>query len=282
MISVDEIKRLAISLGVDPPVVDRDYVLGCFLHFLSKQSEAKTSWIFKGGTALRKCYFAGYRFSEDLDFTATDRMTTTAIRRIVLAASMALHQGAGIRTDEREIMVETINDDYGKEAYEAKVYYRGPWNYGGMPAALKIHVSRDESLIFVPNDKFIIHPYSDKDDLPTSSFRVYSLEEILSEKLRAFSGQRRHAIARDIYDIHHVSKSNAEIERALNAFPKKCQVKGIIPADIDTDHVIRRRSEYEDNWRNNLEYLIPANMNTTFEEAWDTSIELLRKALSKV
>jgi predicted nucleotidyltransferase component of viral defense system len=281
MISVDEIKRLAISLGVDPPVVDRDYVLGCFLHFLSKQSEAQTSWIFKGGTALRMCYFAGYRFSEDLDFTATQRLATTDIRRIVLEASTALQQGAGIRTDEREIVVEAINDDYGKEAYEAKVYYRGPWNYGGMPAALKIHVSRDESLIFVPNDKFIIHPYSDKDDLPTSSFRVYSLEEILAEKLRAFSGQRKHAIARDIYDIHHISKSNAEIERAIGAFPKKCLVKGIAAEEIDAGNITRRKAEYEDNWRNNLEYLIPTNMKTTFEEAWNTSIELLRKALHK-
>ncbi len=27
---------------------------------------------FKGGTALKKCYFADYRFSEDLDFTLTE------------------------------------------------------------------------------------------------------------------------------------------------------------------------------------------------------------------
>jgi predicted nucleotidyltransferase component of viral defense system len=29
--------------------------------------------VFKGGTALRKCYFAGYRLSLDLDFSSRDR-----------------------------------------------------------------------------------------------------------------------------------------------------------------------------------------------------------------
>jgi len=31
--------------------------------------ELAESWVFKGGTCLKKCYFETYRFSEDLDFT---------------------------------------------------------------------------------------------------------------------------------------------------------------------------------------------------------------------
>ena len=31
----------------------------------------RESWLFKGGTCLKKC-FETYRFSEDLDFTLTD------------------------------------------------------------------------------------------------------------------------------------------------------------------------------------------------------------------
>ena len=30
---------------------------------------------FKGGTALRRCWFKGYRFSEDMDFTLTEPTT---------------------------------------------------------------------------------------------------------------------------------------------------------------------------------------------------------------
>ncbi len=34
--------------------------------------ELSNSWVFKGGTCLKKCFFETYRFSEDLDFTLTD------------------------------------------------------------------------------------------------------------------------------------------------------------------------------------------------------------------
>ena len=36
---------------------------------------------FKGGTALKRCYFGDYRFSEDLDFTLATESTFDEIRR---------------------------------------------------------------------------------------------------------------------------------------------------------------------------------------------------------
>ena len=57
MISEAEVRRLAGKWGVDPMLVDLDYVLGCFLASLYNQSWAETL-IFKGSTCLRKCYYA--------------------------------------------------------------------------------------------------------------------------------------------------------------------------------------------------------------------------------
>lgn len=34
--------------------------------------ELAETWVFKGGTCLKKCFFETYRFSEDLDFTLRD------------------------------------------------------------------------------------------------------------------------------------------------------------------------------------------------------------------
>ena len=68
MISAAEIQRTAGALRVEPTRVDLDYALGWVLRGLIAQPEVTTRWIFKGGTCLRKCYFEGYRFSEDLDF----------------------------------------------------------------------------------------------------------------------------------------------------------------------------------------------------------------------
>lgn len=281
MVTLNEISRIAIALGVDPPVVDHDYVLGCLLHYLSLQPKVQSNLLFKGGTSLQKCYFTEYRFSEDLDFTALKAFDVSTIKSLVNEAKDALQESIGIRTDTHETVVETIADDYGKESFEAKIYYEGPWKYGGTPRSLRIHISRDEQLLFSPKTMPIIHTYSDRNDLPQAAIWVYALEEILAEKLRAFSGQRKWAVARDVYDLYMLAKGGANIDAAFAAFPKKCAVKGISRAEIDIAKVIQRRIEYENNWQNNLEYLLPANSKAMFDEAWGVALRLLSRVLEK-
>lgn len=64
--------RLAATGGrrIPEAVLERDYCLAWFLVGLSR-SDLKSVLAFKGGTALKRCYFGDYRFSEDLDFTLT-------------------------------------------------------------------------------------------------------------------------------------------------------------------------------------------------------------------
>ncbi|MDE2790152.1 MAG: nucleotidyl transferase AbiEii/AbiGii toxin family protein [Paracoccaceae bacterium] len=73
MIDRREILDTVGTLGLLPQVVEKDYVLGWVLAGIYRQTALAESWIFKGGTCLKKCYFETYRFSEDLDFTLTDR-----------------------------------------------------------------------------------------------------------------------------------------------------------------------------------------------------------------
>jgi hypothetical protein len=49
-------------------VLERDYCLTWLLCAFA-QSDLQPVLAFNGGTALKRCYFADYRFSEDLDFT---------------------------------------------------------------------------------------------------------------------------------------------------------------------------------------------------------------------
>ena len=49
-------------------VLERDYCLSWILVGLARGA-LRDRLAFKGGTALKKCYFGDYRFSEDLDFT---------------------------------------------------------------------------------------------------------------------------------------------------------------------------------------------------------------------
>jgi predicted nucleotidyltransferase component of viral defense system len=69
MIDRREILEAASSFSLLPGVVEKDYTLGWILAGIYAHEELAESWVFKGGTCLKKCYFETYRFSEDLDFT---------------------------------------------------------------------------------------------------------------------------------------------------------------------------------------------------------------------
>src|SRR5258706_9411024 len=72
MIDKREILEAASAFSLLPNVVEKDYVLGWILAGINAHQELAESWVFKGGTCLKKCYFETYRFSEDLDFTLSD------------------------------------------------------------------------------------------------------------------------------------------------------------------------------------------------------------------
>ena len=280
MISSDEIRRIAGRLNVDPMVVNRDYVLGCFLRFLGKQEVVQQEWLFKGGTALAKCYFPNFRFSEDLDFTVTGALTPEGLVRIADDTTAEMQNDTGIQTDIVPTRIEVLNDDYGKESFEVRIYYRGPWQSGGSPPSLRIHAGRDELISFPPLRRTITHPYSDNETLPHTKLKTYALEEVFAENLRAISGQRRNPIARDIFDLYFLSENGANAGKATEAFPAKCKVKGINPQSIDVEKIRARKDEFRTNWESNLEYLVPVDLRIAFEKAWNVAISHLSNAVS--
>lgn len=279
MISPAEVQRISAGLGVSPDIVEHDYALGCFLHFLGEVQEIKRSWVFKGGTCLAKCHFSHYRFSEDLDFTLMESILPNDIGKLLDRAKAMTQAEAGIRMDIRPTAVEVIEDDYGKESFEAKVYYEGVWRPRGSPRAIRVHANRDENLLFPIQTHGVNHSYSDAAQLPQTTVQTYALEEVAAEKLRALSGQRKYAVARDLYDLWSLNRSNLNMAPALAVFPKKCKVKGLVPSSVDLKRLVAERGEYHANWENNLEYLVPLDLKCPFDEAWDVSYNLLTQAL---
>ena len=72
MIDRSEIIRVAGELGLQPRMVEKDYVLGWVVAAITRDEELSRAWLFKGGTCLKKCFFETYRFSEYLDFTVME------------------------------------------------------------------------------------------------------------------------------------------------------------------------------------------------------------------
>jgi len=88
-------------------VLERDYCLAWFLAALA-ETDLKAVLGFKGGTALKRCYFGDYRFSEDLDFTLTAQATHDEIKARLEQVYAAVRDASGIffgfdREDRRKI-----------------------------------------------------------------------------------------------------------------------------------------------------------------------------------
>src|SRR3990167_9311334 len=66
----DRLQLARKKLNAPWEVIERDYILSWILAGIHQVPALKESLVFKGGTALKKCYFGDYRFSEDLDYTA--------------------------------------------------------------------------------------------------------------------------------------------------------------------------------------------------------------------
>ena len=278
MISEAELRRRAATWDVDPMVVDLDYSLGWFAAALYAANENSNCLHFKGGTCLRKCYFGDYRFSEDLDFTATARFDVEKLRRwIENAAGWSVKHG-GPNYEAAPWRVETLSDTYGDETYQVRVYYRGPLQWAGSPRAIRLDVTRDEVLLSRSVTRELIHPYSDVDALLAPGIACYSLEEILAEKLRAVGGQRRFAVSRDLYDIHQLVQAGVAISDVVPLVPAKFIAKGLDPARVNLGRIEARRAEFERDWERRLSYLVRGG--TDFEAAWATTIDVLRQLQS--
>ena len=267
MIREAEIRRIAAAKKVDPMIIDLDYSLGWILLGMKNISPDLLGLIFKGGTCLRKCYFPDYRFSEDLDFTATTRISETEIKEVIASSFEWImeHDGPDFFVEPHRF--EMVDDDYGKESYQIRVYYRGPLNWGGSPRSIKLDVNRAEKVLLPTVERKIFHLYTDESLFETLELSCYSLEEVMAEKIRAIGGQRRFAISRDLYDISNLLDSGVNLETVKQILPEKFRTKGLSLSSVDVGSLENRYYEFEQDWISRLSYLVPNNQQA-FEAVW--------------
>lgn len=101
-------------------VLERDYCLAWFLVGLS-QSKLRDLLIFKGGTALKRCHFGDYRFSEDLDFTLARKVEFAEIRKGLEEVYELVAQASSIR-----FAFESEDRQTHVNSYTFYLRYQGP------------------------------------------------------------------------------------------------------------------------------------------------------------
>lgn len=194
-------------LGLPWEVLERDYLLSWILAGIGQVNPLRDTLVFKGGTALKKCYFGDYRFSEDLDFSGLEGVPTgeameRAVREACGAASKLLDEYAPV---EIACGRYTEKDPHpgGQEAFTIRA--RFPWQRQPQTRVM-IETTVDEKIVMPAPKRKILHDYGEPLE---AEVRVYALEEIVSEKLRAILqhveklGKRgwSRSRARDYYDL---------------------------------------------------------------------------------
>src|ERR1039457_3750185 len=150
MISKQDLLERSAEWRLRPEVVEKDYVLGWLLAGLAHTSAAD-SWVFKGGTCIKKCYFETYRFSEDLDFSLqpgapySQEALTDQLREL----TTRVRELSGLTCPPELIEVKARRNKQGLTTFEGKVAYSGPLVYPGDPK-IRFDFTQHEAIIEPP------------------------------------------------------------------------------------------------------------------------------------
>lgn len=174
----------------DAGVIEKDYVLGWLLAGIAAHPQLVSTWMFKGGTCLRKCYYETYRFSEDLDFTVVNGGPETPDDLVPISRAVGdwLREESGIELVVDDTSFRRRQNLRGNPTTQGRIAYRGPNTPRQLPK-LKVDITSDEVLVEQAVLRAIGHQYSDA--LPGDGVVCYSLIELFGEKLRALSKRCR-------------------------------------------------------------------------------------------
>ena len=273
MIARGEIIDGASTLSLLPQVVEKDYALGWVLYGISQHHELAETWIFKGGTCLKKCFFETYRFSEDLDFTITnpEHIDQGFLNETFVEIAEWIYDRTGLELPPELHTFEIYANPRGRSSCQGKLSYRGPIapRSGGLPR-IKLDLTADEHVALAPVPVPIFHPYSDE---PEDGIHIlaYAYEEAFAEKIRALAERTR---PRDLYDVINLYR-NEEARPSpsvlLDVLRQKCEFKGIsTPHDISV--ILPHRDELAAAWDHMLRRQLPDLV--PIQPFWDTLPEL--------
>lgn len=271
MILQKEIAALAELQKIPKSTIDKDYALGHFLAAIYSEPDCKEELVFKGGTCLRKCWFPDYRFSEDLDFTS--RSPSFQFNRKQLD-SICLHvkNSAGILTHVSSLRSLQYKNEL--TGYEAVIKFWGadhsrnviPPSPDRWLTGIKIEIILYETLVFNPVFKPLLHNYSDHVKMDSDLIPCYSIEEVLSEKIRALI-QRSYSAPRDFFDIWYLFRNNPDINclQVADAFHRKMHFKGLSFTGINQLFNTANDRSMKAAWKNSLIHQLPPALFTDYE-----------------
>jgi predicted nucleotidyltransferase component of viral defense system len=267
MIDRRELLLLAGNLGLQPQVVEKDYVLGWLLAGIRANADLGDHWVFKGGTCLKKCYFETYRFSEDLDFTITNEahLDQAFLTKTFSDISGWIYEQTGLEIPAERLRFDVFQNKRNRLACEGRIYYRGPIApRGGDLPRIKLDLTTDELLALPPVERPVVHSFSDE---PEGGMKAccYAYEEVFGEKVRALGERAR---PRDLYDVVNLFRHEEfqpQPAAILDVLKRKCVYKSIQLPTLETIRAFYE--ELSGDWQTMLAHQLPAL--PPLESFWD-------------
>jgi len=224
-------------------VLERDYCLAWFLTALA-ETELQAMLGFKGGTALKRCYFGDYRFSEDLDFTLTAPMTLDELKARLEPIYITVLDASGI-----VFAFDREDRQRHENSYTFYLRYEGPLPKGN---DVKVDVTLREQLVYPLQDRPVLRGYEEFSDLPEERLvSVYSLEEIATEKTLALADNARNE-PRDLYDLWHLTANEGiELGALADGMRQKLEFRGK-PCECLADAIRAKEARLKALWEKRL------------------------------
>ena len=277
MITTAELHRVAEEEGLRFDQTEKDYVILWVLSGLIHSGMTKHGWVFKGGTCLRHCYYEGYRFSEDIDFSCKpggDNLDASL--QLLQKTANHVQRESGIRLAVREAL--TIPGDFQIEI--PVEYSRGGARRQGLPQ-IKVHLTFDEPIL----DKPVVHVIKSRyTDLSPFKVHSYTKKEIVVEKLRSLlQQQKKWPRPRDLYDLWYIMCRSGEQFDWGELFPmfqEKCRIRDVKP-DLAALTSADLKELNKNVWRDRLGPMLKElpDFDVVWEEWTDTFHSLIDKKI---
>ena len=268
MISRQELLDLATDFGLAPNVMEKDYALGWMLAAFGQHPKTRDTWLFKGGTCLKKCFFETYRFSEDLDFTLLDHghMDVAFLGKLFKEVADWVYEQSGLILPPEARKVDVYTNPRGSKSAEGRIGYRGPLGRAGDAPRIKLDLTDDERVVLDPDRREVHHPYSDR---PADGIKVttYCFEEVFAEKTRALAERLR---PRDLYDVVHLYRRQElapERAKVISTLTEKCKFKGIAVPTLQSIRESPLVAELQVSWGQMLAHQLL--VLPSFESFWN-------------
>lgn len=182
---------------------------------------------FKGGTALKKCYFGDYRFSEDLDFTLIEETPWEEIERGFAAAFEEVRRRSGV-----EVRLDRLDRHEHENSYTLYLAYDGPLP-GTTGKTVKTDITIRERIVLPVEERPLLRDYEEYRDLPEDArIRVYSLDEVAVEKTVALLDRARNE-PRDLYDLWFLTaEGHVTLPDLVDPIARKLEFRGLALAQV--------------------------------------------------